>query len=114
MSGVEQAILRQRKNLGVHRAVKRVRVTMLKIGTSAAANQQAVAGKGHAFVIEHIGQASVGVAWSGAYLKRPSAELHLLAMREIAICPNCPASLRQGNLAVELLLQQPRAGDMVG
>ena len=37
---IEQAGLRQREDLAVHRAVQRVRVALLEVGAAAAADQQ--------------------------------------------------------------------------
>ena len=70
MRRIEQAGLGQREDARAHRAVERARIALLEVGAAAAADQQAVAGEGHALVVEHVGQAAVGVAGRGAHLER--------------------------------------------
>src|SRR5206468_897206 len=71
---VEKTRIRQAENLLAHRAVHRSGIALLEIGPAAAPDEQAIAGKCHAAVVEHIGEAAAGVAGGGADLKIALAE----------------------------------------
>jgi hypothetical protein len=49
---VEQAVIRKAEDPVMDRAIHRRRVALLEIGAAAAADQQAITGKGHAVVVE--------------------------------------------------------------
>jgi hypothetical protein len=52
----------------------------LEIGAATASNQQAVTGKGHALVVQNIGQAAVGMAGRRTHRQMTAAEVNALAM----------------------------------
>ena len=87
---------------------------MLEVGAPAAANQQAVAGEGHAFIVHHVGDASLGVTRRGANLQVAAAELDAVAVREIAVGSGSAARRTEGDRAAAALLEKPRPGDVIG
>ena len=89
----------QREDLASHRPVHRARVALLEIGAAAAADQQAIAGEGHAAVVEHIGETAVGMAWGGAHQEPPAAEPDDIVLPQIAVGPLGAARRRQHDLA---------------
>ena len=111
---IEQAGLGQREDARPHRAVERARVALLEVGAARAADHDAVAGEGHALVVEHVGDAAVGVAGRGAHFQRAAAELDAVAVAELAVDARGAGRGREGDAAAELLLQQPGAGHVVG
>ena len=62
VGGIEQARIGQAEDLLAHRVEHGARITLLKVGPPAAPDHQAIAGEGHAAIVEHIGQATAGVA----------------------------------------------------
>jgi hypothetical protein len=82
MRRIEQALLGQGEDLLLHRAVHRRGVAALEIGAAAAADQQAIAGEGHALVVEHEGQAAIGVPWRRAHAEAAAAEFDRVARVE--------------------------------
>src|SRR5256886_2618155 len=111
--GIEQAGRRQRQDLAANRAVHHTRVTLLEIRAAAAADQQAIAGEGHAFIVEYIGDAAVRVAGRGAGLEIAGTERDAVAMRKITISVFGAARRGEPDGAAELPFQQPRPGDVV-
>ena len=111
---IEQAGLGQREDARAHRAVERARVALLEVGAARAADQHAVAGEGHALVVEHVGDAAVGVAGRRPHLERAAAEGHAVAVWQQPIGARGAARLGERDLAAEPLLQQPGAGHVVG
>ena len=77
---IEQAGLGQREDARAHRAIERARVALLEVGAARAADQDAVAGEGHALVVEHVGDAAVGVAGRRAHFERAPAERDAVAV----------------------------------
>ncbi len=111
---VEQAALGQGEDARPHGAIQSARVALLEIGAARAADHDAVAGEGHALVIEHVGNAAAGMAGRGADLERTAAKLDTLAVGQQAIGARGARCRREGDAAAELLLEQPGAGHMVG
>src|SRR5882672_9894675 len=101
--GVEQASLWQREYLGVHRAIERMRIALLEVRAPAAAYQQAVPGKCHAFVVEDIGETSSRVARRGTNLEMTFAEFDLVALRKITVGSFGAAGLCHRDPASKLL-----------
>ena len=69
MRRVEQAVFRQREDAGTHRAVELARTALLEVGAAGAADQHAITGEGHRLIVEHIGDAAIGVAGRGPHLE---------------------------------------------
>jgi hypothetical protein len=113
VSRIQQTRCGQRKNLAVHRTIQGARTALLKIRASATADQQAVSGECHRFVIQHKSHATVGMAWRFARLEITRPEWHALAMRQRDIRARCAAECRQRDAAAQPLLEQPRARDMI-
>src|SRR5437762_1519350 len=111
---IEQAGLGQAEDAAAHRTVERARIALLEIGAARAADHDAVAGEGHALVVEHVGDAAVGVTGRRPHLERAAAERDPVAILQRAIGTGRAARLREGDLAFLALLQQPGAGHMVG
>ena len=74
VAGIKQAGLGQRKDFGVHGTVHGAGIALLEIGPPAAPDQQAIAGEGHAFVIQYIGDAAIRVPWRRTHLEIAFAE----------------------------------------
>src|SRR5262249_326375 len=110
---IEQAPGRQTQDLAPHRAVHGPGVALLEIGASAAADQQAVAGERHALVVEHIRDATLRVSRRGAHLEIALAELHAIAVSQIAVGPGRAAGCGDADLAAATFPEEPRAGDVV-
>jgi len=85
MRRIEQAIVRQGEDLLLHRAVHRLRVALLEIGPPAAPDQEAIAGERHAAIVEHIGQAAIGMAGRPAHLQVPPAKGDHVVRHQIAV-----------------------------
>ena len=83
--GIEQAGVGQREELQMDGAVHVARRALLEIGAPAAADQERVAGEGHALVVEHVAQAAMRVAGRGAHFEMPRAERHLVAVLEVEV-----------------------------
>ena len=114
MRGVEQAIIGQGEDLLVDRAVHRRRVAALEIGAAGAADHQAISGKGHAAVVEHKGQAAIGMTGGGAHHQPAAAERHDIVLAQIAVGAGRAARLCEHDPAAGALLQQPGAGHVIG
>ena len=112
--GVQQARRRQRQDLLTHRPVQPARAALLEVGAATAADQQRITGEGHAAVVQHTGQAAVGVAGRGPHLQITCAERHPVAVAQQTVRQAGAGRLGQGNLAAAGLLEPPGAGDMVG
>ena len=95
MRRIEQTIVGQGEDLLMHRAVHRARIALLEIGPAAAADQQAIAGEGHAPVVEHIGQAAAGMARRLAHLQIAPAKGDHVVGHQIAVGPRGAAVGRQ-------------------
>ena len=91
-----------------------MRVALLEIGAAAAAHHQAIAGKRHAAVVEHIGQAAIGMARGLAHQQIAAAKGDDVVLHQIAVGARRTALGGQRDTASGPLLQQPRAGHMVG
>jgi hypothetical protein len=87
---------------------------LLEVGAAAAAYQQAVAGEGHAEVVQHIGQATVGVAGRGAHGQVAAAEIDAVAVLQRAVDAVGAGCCGQCDVAAAALAQAPGAGDVVG
>ena len=111
---IEQAGRRQRQDLAAHRAVHCARVALLEIGAAAAPDQQAIAGERHALVVEDIRHTTQGMTGRRADLEIAGAELHAIAVREIAVAAFGSAGGGERDRAPQLPLQQPRAGHVIG
>ena len=86
---------------------------MLKIGTAATPNQQAITGECLALVIQHIGQATVGVAGCRPHLQVAAAKSYLVTMLYVTIRAVGAAGLGDSNLAAKLAFEHPAPGDVV-
>ena len=82
MAGVEQTGVGQVEDLPGDRAPEGVGVALLEVAAAAAAHQQGVAGEGHGLVVEHEGEAAIGVAGGAAHLQVAAAEGHEIAMAQ--------------------------------
>jgi hypothetical protein len=111
---VEQAGRRQRQDLFPHRAEQRAGAALLEVGAPATADQQAVAGEGHALVVEHEAHAAAGVARSGPRFEAAAAEGDAVTVVQQPVGVLRGRRLGQHDLAAAAQLQQPGAGDMVG
>src|SRR6185436_2853411 len=95
------------------RTVERMRVALLEIRATTAANQQAVPGKGHAFILEHVSHASAGMTRRGPNLQMTRAEFDLVALPQITIGALSTAAFSHCDAAAELLFENPGPCDMV-
>ena len=82
---IQQTSGRQRQDLASHRPVHRTRIALLEVGSSAAADQQAIAGKRRAFVVENKRHATLRMTRRCANLEIAVAELDAIAVLEIAV-----------------------------
>src|SRR5579864_2487320 len=114
MPRVEKAGLRQGEDMGMHRAIEGPWIALLEIGPPASANEQAVAGEGHAFVVQHISDAAVRVPRRRPDLQISLAESDPLAIPEIAVCPLGTGRVGKRDLAVKTLLEGRGTGHMIG
>ena len=96
---IEQAGLGQREDARAHRAVERARVALLEVGAARAADHQAVAGEGHALVVEHVGDAAVGVARRRAHFEGAPAERDPVAVLQQPVGARRAARRRERDLA---------------
>jgi len=87
---------------------------LLEVGAARAADQHAVAGEGHALVVEHIGDAAARVPRRRAHLERALAEGHPLAVLQQPVGARRAARLGKRDAAAEPALEQPRARDVIG
>src|SRR3972149_11327586 len=86
MTGIKQAGFRQRENLLVYRAIHGMGITLLEIGSAAAAYQKTIAGKRHGLIIENVGQTSVRVAGRGANVELSLSKRKSATMMQHAVC----------------------------
>ncbi len=114
MRRIEQAIVGQVEDLVVHRAIYRRRVALLEIRATAATDRQAIAGKGHAAVIQYIGQAAVGMPRGRANHKPPATEGYHIVLCQVAVGTRCATPRRQHDLAAQTPLEQPSTGHVIG
>jgi hypothetical protein len=98
----------------VHRAIHRRRVALLEIGAAAAADQEAITGERHAAVVQHIGQAAVGMARGRANQKSPATEGNDIVLYQAAVGTRGTAPRRQHDLAAQASLEQPSTGHVIG
>ena len=96
------------------RAIEGVGVALLEVTAAAAPHQQGVAGEGHGVVVEHKGEAAIGVTGGGAHLQLPAAEADAIAAGQGAGHVFSPGGGGQANGAARGLVHQPAAGHMVG
>ena len=111
---IEQARRRQRQDLPCTERYIACGVALLEVGAAAAADQQAIAGEGHAFVIEHVGDAAMRVARRGAHFQLALAERTWSPCASKRSAPAAPLVADSSDVAAELALEQPRAGDVIG
>ena len=111
---IEQAVLGQREDARADRAIEGARIALLEVGAAGAADQQAIAGEGHALIVEHIGDAARGVAGRRPDLERPLAELDAVAVLQQPVGPRRARRRRQRDATTQPLVQEPGAGHMVG
>src|SRR5579872_3073754 len=97
----------------MHRAVHGPRIALLEIRPSASADEQAVAGEGHALVVQDVGDAAVSVAWRRPHLEIALAEDDALAVREVAVGALGAADAAERDPAAETLLQEGGAGHVI-
>ena len=114
VAGIEKAIVRQREYLFMYGAIEIGTAALLEIGAPAAADEERIPCKRHALVVEHVSEASVRVAGRGAHFQPPLAEFNPVALAQVAIRTFRPAFRRDGDAASPPLLQQPRAGHVIG
>jgi len=84
------------------------------IGAAAAADQQAIAGEGHAAVIQHVGQATARMAWRRAHQEPSRAKGNHIVLHQIAVGPLGAACRRHHDLAAHPPLEQRGAGHVIG
>ena len=113
MRRVKEACRRERQNLTSHRPVHFTRVALLEIGAATAANEQAVAGEGDAFVIQNISDASSRMPRGGSRLEIAFPELNTVTVPQVAVGPFGAGLCAECDLAAETALEQPCAGHMV-
>lgn len=82
---IDAIVVRQAKDLGVHILIEALRAALLEIGASAAANQQRVARKDAALLVDHVAHAAVGVPRCGQRIYRVASELDAIALLDVAI-----------------------------
>src|SRR4029077_14175474 len=111
---IEQAIIWQSEDLLVDRAVHRRRIAALEIRATGTADHEAIAGKGHAAVVEHIGQTAVRVPGCGTHQQPPGTERYDVVLAEIAIGPARTARLSYHDAATGTRPQPPSASYVTG
>ena len=111
---IQQAIIGQREDLLVDRAVHRRRVAALEIGPAGAADHQAIASERHAAVVEQISQTAIGVAGGRAHHQPATAECDDIILAQVTVGASRAARRGQHDAAAGALLQQPGAGHMIG
>ena len=89
-------------------------IAVLEIAAAAAAHQQGVTGEGQRLVVEHEGEAAIGVAGGGAHLEAAASEGDPIPMRQGPrdVLGACLGG--QGDGATGGPVHQPAAGDVVG
>ena len=112
--GIEEAGWWQRQNLASHRSIHRARIALLKIGSPAAADQEAVAGERRAFIVENERHAALRVAGCRADLEITAAKLQAVAVLQVAVRTLCAAVRRNGDLAAAQRFQQPGTCHVIG
>ena len=114
MRRVDQALSRQRHDLVADRAEHRTRIALLEVSAAGAADHEAIACEREAGVIENIRQAATGMARCGAHLKVPRAERDPVVVAQQPVGAFRSARGRHRDLATELALEPPGAGDVIG
>ena len=114
VGGIEQAAVRQGKDLVMDGSVEPARVALLEVGPAAAPDQQAVAGERHRAVVQNVGDAAAGVAGRRAHREMTLAEADMVVLGQQAVGALGTRSGGQQDATVETLLEQPGARDVVG
>src|SRR5206468_12300935 len=114
VAGVDEAVVGQREDLRADRLEEAMGVAALEVGSTAATDEERVAGEGHRAIVEHVARASGGMAGRGARFDMARAERNLLVRLQVAIGAFRAARGGDGDAATELLLEEPRAGDVIG
>ena len=110
---VEKALVRQGEYLVVHGTEKCGRAAALKIGAARTADQQAVAGERHAFIVEHKSHATGRMPGRGARLEAASAEFDALPRNQHAVGAGRATRARDANHGAGARAQCRGAGDVV-
>ena len=114
VTGVENTGVRQVEDLAGDRAPEGVGIALLEVAATAAAHQQGIAGEGHASVVEHEGDAAIGVAWGAVHLHGPATERHPISVMERQRDVFGAGGGSQADGRAGGLMHQPAAGDVIG
>ena len=79
---IKEALVGQGEDLLGDRAVESTRISLLKVAAAAAPDQESVSSEGRTVIIEHIGETTIGMSWSGTHLQGPSTEGDPIAMAQ--------------------------------
>lgn len=114
VSRVNEAVSRQTEDLLMDRLIQSLRTTLLEVGASAAADEQSVAGEGHALVFRDVRHASVCVSRRLSHRQTVSAEADAVSLRQLDVSSGS-AVFGDGTLQTKhLLLQESGASDVIG
>mmetsp|Transcript_17589 Transcript_17589/g.39777 ORF Transcript_17589/g.39777 Transcript_17589/m.39777 type:complete len:290 (+) Transcript_17589:1060-1929(+) len=113
MSRIDDALVREREDLGMNRFVQEAWVSLLEVCSPAAADEHGVSCEAHGAVVEHVAHAAVGVARGRADLELMLAEFEHVTVDDEHVGLGAGLLGDDGLHAGDELLELPGAGDVV-
>jgi hypothetical protein len=98
----------------VHGAIQGAGITLLKIRTTASANEQSVPGEHHPCLGAHEAQTPIGVAGRFADLELMSSEVNSVSLFDLSVGAHHASALGNHGFGTEVLAQQTTAGHVIG